>query len=73
MNARKLLDRLFVTPKITRKSVADYLGVSKPTAGALVNRFCNELGILEDSTPSISRNKVYVFKEYLSILEVGTD
>lgn len=73
VNARKLLDHLFITPRITRKGAADFLGISAPTAGTLVNRFCDDLGILEDSTPSIARNKVYVFKEYLSILEVGTD
>lgn len=73
VNARKLLDHLFITPRVTRTGVAEFLEISKPTAGTLVNRFTNELGILEDSTPNISRNKVYVFKEYLSILEVGTD
>lgn len=73
VNARKLLDRLFVTPQVTRKGVADSLGVSAPTAGALVRRFCDDLGILVDMTPKQSRGKRYAFKRYLDILEVGTD
>ena len=73
VNARRLLDLLFQTPQVTRMSVAGCLGVAPPTAGALIRRFVEELGILEDATPELSRNKRYVFREYLDILEVGTD
>lgn len=73
LNARKLLDQLFVTPQVTRLSVADMLGVTAPTAGSLIQRFCTELGILVDADPGRTRNKHYVFKEYLDILEVGTN
>lgn len=72
-NARKLLDQLFMTPTMTRVKVAEVLGVSVPTAGALIRRFEEELGILVDVTPEVQRGKSYTFKEYMDILEVGTD
>lgn len=71
-NARRLLDQLFLTPSVTRSKVAQVLDVSAPTAGALIERFCG-LGILSDASPSHKRNKSYRFKEYMRILEVGTD
>lgn len=72
VNARRLLEQLFVTPQVTRRGIADLLGVTTPTAGNLIRRFEDELGILVDATPSKARGKRYVFKEYLDILEVGT-
>ncbi len=71
-NARRMLDQLFVTPQVTRQGVARSLGVSSPTAGALIGRFV-DLGILVDATPESMRNKRYSFAEYLDILEVGTE
>lgn len=71
-NARRLLDELFITPSVTKYKVAIALGISLPTAGLLVEKFC-ELHILQDITPTKMRNKVYLFKDYLDILEVGTD
>ena len=72
-NARRLLDLLFITPQVTRSSVADALGISRPTAGALIGKFADELSILEDASPGAARNKTYLFKEYMEILEVGTE
>lgn len=72
-NGRRLLDQLFLTPQVTRSSVSEALGVSRPTAGALIAKFCDELGVLVDARPGATRNKVYLFKDYLDILEVGTD
>lgn len=72
-NARKLLDQLFMTPTMMRVKVAEVLGVSASTAGALIRRFEEELGILVDVTPEVQRGKSYTFKEYMDILEVGTD
>lgn len=71
VNERELLDQLFVTPQITRTSVMESLGTSRPTAGRLIDRF-RELGILIDVTPERRRDKVYSFRDYLDILEVGT-
>lgn len=72
VNSRKLLDQLFLTPQMTRRDMAEALGVSAPTASSLANRF-EELGILVDATPGQQRNKKYSFDEYLRILEVGTE
>lgn len=72
VNHQKLLDYLFQAPVIDRKQVTDVLGVSSPTAGTLLDSFC-ELGILTDSTPEKQRNKVYYFNDYLAILEKGTE
>ena len=72
-NARKLLDQLFLTPTVTRTSVAKSIDISPPTAGTLIDTFVNNLGILVDATPQKKRNKSYVFQEYLDILEVGTE
>lgn len=71
VNARRLLDQLFITPQVTRASVASTLDITAPTAGSLIRRFC-DLGILVDGTPDIKRNKRYTFNRYLQILEVGT-
>ncbi len=71
-NARIVLDELFITPKITRNRVADIAQVSDPTAGSLISQL-ERIGILVDEDPSRKRNKTYIFKEYLDILEVGTD
>ena len=68
---QKLLDRLFETPILTRKDVVDYLNVSSPTAGSLLEAFCN-LGILIDVAPEKQRGKIYYFNEYLEILEAET-
>lgn len=71
-NGRRLLDQLFITPSMTRIKAAKLLGVSGPTAGSLIRRF-EEEGILVDSEPDRTRNKSYVFQDYMDILEVGTD
>lgn len=71
-NYQKLLDYLFEVPVIGRKEIIDVLGVSSPTAGELIDRFCS-IGILHDVTPEKQRNKKYHFSEYLDILEKGTE
>jgi Fic family protein len=71
VNARRLLDQLFITPQVTRASVAAELDITTPTAGALIRRFC-DLAILTDVAPDVKRGKRYSFDRYLKILEVGT-
>lgn len=71
VNARRLLDQLFITPQVTRVSVASALEITAPTAGSLIQRFV-DLGILVDITPDVKRGKRFAFQRYLSILEVGT-
>jgi hypothetical protein len=52
--------------------VTKILGVSYPTASSVVDDFC-ELNILKDDTPTQTRNKRYIFVDYLNILEKGTE
>lgn len=68
----KLLDQLFLHPFITKNKVTELLGSSYPTASSIVERFL-ELGILHDITPHQTRNKKYCFKEYVDILNYGTE
>lgn len=71
-NYQRLLDVLFERPYIQRNDVINILGVSNPTAGNILDAFC-ELGILLDLTPHKSRNKMYVFAQYIEILNKGTE
>ncbi len=67
-----LLNALFENPMITKKEIAKILKISLPTVGSVVDMFC-DLGILDDLTPQKKRYKTYVFKEYLEILQKGTE
>lgn len=71
-SSQRLLDYLFEQPIVERKEIADVLGISAPTANALVDMFC-ECGILVDVTPQKKRYKKYYFQVYLDILEKGTE
>lgn len=70
-NGLKLLERLFENPVVTCNSVATALGVSYPTANALVNEFC-DLGILRFD-PTVQRNKKYMYDPYVRLLQAGTE
>ena len=67
-----LLNDLFEKPFIQRNDVMTVLNVSNPTAGAIIDVFCDSK-ILFDLTPRRSRNKLYAFSEYISILNKGTE
>jgi len=71
-NYQRLLDALFYSPIISKNQVAKILDVSYPTASSVVDDFC-ELNILKDDTPTQTRNKRYIFVDYLNILEKGTE
>jgi len=71
-NYQRLLDELFEHPFVKRADVEHLLNVSNPTAGSILDAFC-QLGILVDCNPEKSRNKMYAFDEYLHILEKGTE
>ena len=71
-NYQRLLDQLFEYPVLTKKEAAEYIDVSTPTAGTIIETFC-ELGILTDLTPEKARYKTYAFSQYLAILEKGTE
>lgn len=68
----QLLDILFEHPFIKRTDVSELLGVSNPTAGNLIDAFC-QMGILVDRDPNRMRNKMYAFDKYLAILNKGTE
>ena len=69
---QKLLDALFQSPFIKRTDIMNLLKVSNPTAGTIMETFC-KIGILSDCTPTKSRNKLFVFSDYLAILDKGTE
>jgi len=71
-NAQLLLNKLFEKPYITKSLAAGMIGISAPTAGALVDLFCKN-GILKDTDPGKKRYKIYVFDDYMRILERGTE
>lgn len=71
-NYQKLLDILFEQPFVKRTDVAQMLGVSNPTAGNIIDTFC-QMGILIDCDPDRSRNKLYAFSKYIDILDKGTE
>ena len=73
VNAHRLLDLLFATPRITREGIVQQLGISSPSAGALIEKFIHQLNVLVDLTPERSRRKQYAFQQYLSIIGEGTE
>ncbi len=62
---KKLLKFLFAKPLVTAKDVEQMLGVTKPTATALVNKLA-EANILKERT-GYKRNRVYALDEYLAL------
>lgn len=66
------LNLLFENPIVSRKDLMNALKISSPTAGTLLDTFC-EVGILKDLTPEKQRYKSYAFDEYLGILQKGTE
>lgn len=71
-NYQRLLNYLFEQPFIKRSDVEQYLDVSNPTAGSILEVFC-QMNILVDYTPDKARNKMYAFGKYLDILNSGTE
>ncbi len=63
-NYQRLLNYLFEQPFIKRSDVEQYLDVSNPTAGSILEVFC-QMNILVDCTPDKARNKMYAFGKYL--------
>lgn len=71
-NYQRLLNFLFENPFVKRTDVSEMLSVSNPTAGSIIDAFC-QMEILVDCDPERSRNKLYAFGSYLDILEEGTE
>ena len=68
----RLYEMLYNSPVITKRRAKELLNVSYPTAGSIIEDFCN-MKILIDTTPNQRRNKNYIFIEYVKILERGTE
>jgi Fic family protein len=64
-NAFALLDELFKRPVVSARVVEAALGVSQPTAGALI-RELGEIQILEEITGK-QRNRVFAYRDYLDL------
>lgn len=71
-NAQRLLDYLFYSPVVARNDIVEEFGISSPTAGDLIESFCN-IGVLKDVTPDKKRYKKYSFNNYIEIITPGTD
>ena len=69
-NALRLLEHLEAHPITDVSGVVEDLGVSRSTAGSLVNSFCN-LGILRLADEDRQRYRSYVYEDYLAILREG--
>jgi Fic family protein len=66
-NAKSLLTYLYSKPVVTVSDVMTNLDVTKQTANTLIRDF-NNLGILNEQT-GYKRNRIFVFKEYLSLFD----
>lgn len=64
-NARKALDALYRRPVMAAGELEREIGVSKPTAHALVNDL-ERLGLLKEMTGQM-RDRLYVFEAYLTL------
>jgi len=71
-NYQTLLSLLFEYPVVSRKTIIEELKISSPTAGSLLEDFC-DAGILVDLTPEKQRYKSFAFQEYVQILQKGTE
>ena len=58
-------------PQVTVPSLSKSLGMTPPTARSCLNTLVEE-GILTETT-GLQRDKIYVYKKYLSALEEGTN
>ena len=65
------LDYLKQLPQVSVQLIAKELGMTAPTARSSLNHMVN-LGILEEVTGR-KRDKIYIYRQYLNILEDGTE
>lgn len=71
-NGLSLLDYLEAHPIITVASVRDGLGVSRTTAGNLIDEFL-KIGVLRNGDENRQRYRQYIYEDYVSILRAGVD
>lgn len=70
-SCEKILQYLQTMPEVSVKLIADQLDISSPAARNALNQM-TEMGILSEITGG-GRDKIYLYKNYLAILEEGTD
>lgn len=66
-NTLRLLDLLYEKPVVTAKNVQEGLGVTHPTANALLGQMV-DAGLLDEVTGQ-TRNRLFVYRQYLSLFE----
>ncbi len=70
-SCEKVLDYLKKLPQVSVSLIARELGITAPTARSALNHMV-ALGILEEESGK-KRDKIYVYRRYLSILEDGAE
>ena len=70
-NAQALLDELFRLPVVNAKRVEELVGVSQPTASALVKDFAR-VGILREITGR-RRDRLFVYDRYMALFPNAED
>ena len=70
-NAHKLLDHLFRLPLVNARGVEELVGVSQPTASALVNDL-TRIGILRETTGR-QRDRLFAYDRYLALFPGAAD
>ena len=71
MNCLEVFQYLQKMPRVSVPLLAKELNISAPTARASVNHLIS-LGIIEEVTGK-QRDKEYVYKQYLNLLELGAE
>lgn len=67
----QIFEYLKKLPQVTVNLLAEELGMTAPTARSSINHMV-ELGMLEEISGK-KRDKIYVYRQYLNILEEGTE
>lgn len=70
-SCEKTLDYMKRLPQVTVPLLASELGMTAPTARSALNHMA-ELGVIEEMSGK-KRDKVYVYRKYLDILEYGAE
>ncbi|MBU1297544.1 MAG: Fic family protein [Bacteroidetes bacterium] len=63
--AKELMTLLYTSPAVSSAHIAEKLGISIPTANALIQDFV-QLGILRETTGA-KRNRIFLFYDYLKL------
>lgn len=70
-SAQQIFDYLKLLPEVSVPLVADKLSLSAPTVRTVLNQLVN-LGIVEEISEK-KRDKIYLYRRYLTLLEEGTE